>query len=134
MKPDSGACLNTLGVAQYRVGEFQAALETLTRSKELNGKDHDGESPTDVAFLAMTLHQLGETDKAHERLLQLRKIMQQPKWSDDQELMGFVEEAEALIEAVRKPEEASTDSNKEPPRAAPPKQPVPAPAPPSNKN
>jgi WD40 repeat protein/serine/threonine protein kinase len=99
MEPDSGNLLNTLGVTHYRVGDHKEALKTLTRSEQLNRERSGGESPHDIVFLAMTHHQLGDTDKARERLLQLRNVIQQPNWADDAELQSFLQEAEALIEA-----------------------------------
>src|SRR5207302_607456 len=36
LEPRIGYYVNTLGVAQYRVGQYQQALETLTKSDELN--------------------------------------------------------------------------------------------------
>jgi hypothetical protein len=48
--PDNGNFLNTLGLAQYRTGQYRQALDTLTRSTTLNG----GRQPADLAFLAMT--------------------------------------------------------------------------------
>src|SRR5262249_25722503 len=36
IEPDNGLYVTTLGVALYRLGQFRAALETLTRSEKLN--------------------------------------------------------------------------------------------------
>ena len=104
--------LNTLGVAQYRSADYKEALKTLTRSEKLNSKlkSYDGESPHDIAFLAMTLQRLGDTDKAKARLLQLRNIAQKPKWVENEELQSFVQEAENLIEYHSTPNSESTQS------------------------
>src|SRR5262249_32912321 len=56
LAPDNGHYLNTLGVAQYRVGNYEKALETLTRSEKLNATAERGPLPEDLAFLAMTQH------------------------------------------------------------------------------
>ena len=61
--------LNTLGVAQYRVGEYEEALNTLRQSDRLNGG-----IPEDLAFIAMSLHQLDEKEQAEMRA----KIEQDP--------------------------------------------------------
>ena len=122
MKPDSGGLLNTLGLAQYRVGDYQAALKTLTRSVQLNRKQFGSELPYDIVFLAMTHQQLGDTDKARERLVQLRKVIQQPKWVGDSDLQSFVKEAETLIDSRSKPDTGSS-------QVTPPKQPGPPPPP-----
>ncbi len=50
--PKAAAYLNTLGVAQYRVGNYRAAVETLG-SSAINAADPRGSVPADLAFLAM---------------------------------------------------------------------------------
>ena len=60
--PDVGYYVNTLGVAQYRVGNYEDALVTLARSDTINGG-----IPSDVAFIAMAHHHLGHADEARAR-------------------------------------------------------------------
>jgi Flp pilus assembly protein TadD len=55
--------LNTLGVAQYRVGQYQTALDTLLRADKMNQG-----IPEDVAFLAMAHHRLGHKEQAQAAL------------------------------------------------------------------
>jgi hypothetical protein len=97
LAPGNGMILNTLGVAQYRVGRYDDALATLTKSEKLNATK-EGSQPTDLAFLAMTQHQLGKKDEAKAALLRLRENMKQPRWADDGEAKVFLLEAEELIE------------------------------------
>jgi tetratricopeptide (TPR) repeat protein len=96
-----GPQLNTLGVAQYRLGEYQKAVETLARSEKLNAEtdlvDH-GSNPSDLAFLAMTYHQLGQIDKARDSLNRLRERMKQPQWATNDESRSFLREAEELLQ------------------------------------
>ena len=118
--PESLYYLNTLGVAQYRVGEYANALATFTQSLELNREldrvQDDIALPanfafrlpfdpyklvqtTDVAFLAMAQHKLGQTAEAKARLAELRKLMKDRRFlKNNAELQGFLKEAEALIE------------------------------------
>lgn len=96
LQPDDGNALNTLGVAQYRVGEFETALATLTRSLKLNTVDGVPQ-PTDLAFLAMTHHALGNAAEAKSLLDELRELAIQPKWKDDVDMQGFLREAEQLF-------------------------------------
>ena len=77
--------------------------------------DGTGVYPHVIVFLAMTRHQLGDTDKAKERLQQLRNINPQRSWADT-EMSRIVKEAEALIETDSKPDAES-------PQVTPPKQP-----------
>jgi eukaryotic-like serine/threonine-protein kinase len=96
LQPDDANALNTLGVAQYRVGQFEAALATLIRSLMLNTTDGAAHS-ADLAFLAMTHHALGNTEQAKPLLDQLRELTKQPKWKDDAETQAFLREAEERI-------------------------------------
>lgn len=72
--PKDGSYLNTLGVAQYRLGRYNDALATLTRSNALNG----GRDPWDLAFLAMAQHRLGRTEEVRRTLSELRDVMKTP--------------------------------------------------------
>jgi tetratricopeptide (TPR) repeat protein len=98
LAPDDGLILNTLGVAQYRTGRYADALATLTRSDKLNAARPEGTQPADLAFLALTQHQLGRKDAAHATLARLREVVKKPQWANNAEAQGFLREAEELIE------------------------------------
>jgi Flp pilus assembly protein TadD len=104
LAPDDGPILNTLGVAQYRIGKYAEAVATLFRSDELNSKSNDGSEPADIAFLAIAHFQLGHTDRAHKLLEQLRQLMQTDKWKGNAECQGFFAEAVQII--IRTPAHA----------------------------
>jgi WD40 repeat protein len=76
--PDDGVHLGTLGVAQFRVGQYRAAAATLARAHQLNAQTFMGYNPTDLAFLALAQHRLGETEKARATLRRLRETMKRP--------------------------------------------------------
>jgi tetratricopeptide (TPR) repeat protein len=96
---DDGFILNTLGVAQYRAGEYEQAIQTLTRSLDLNAKANGGTPhPADVAFLAIAQHQLGRTDEARRLLGELRELAMLPVLAGNAEAQSFLREAEQLIE------------------------------------
>jgi len=61
-KAEAWEIWNTLGVAQYRAGDFTGAIESLRKSLEL-GKGGDG---SDYCFLAMANWKLGDKAKASE--------------------------------------------------------------------
>jgi uncharacterized protein HemY len=92
--PDDGQIVNTLGVAQYRVGLYREALATLTRSNTLNG----GRESFDLAFLAMAQQRLGQVEQARRTLAQLRAAVKAPSGISDPEGAAFLREAEVLIE------------------------------------
>jgi tetratricopeptide (TPR) repeat protein len=96
--PDNAWIENTLGVAQYRVGQYAEAKATLARTTEANADPQKGPIPADVAFLAMACQQLGEKEQAREHLAKLRvqvKAFASPENED------FLHEAEALIEPAK---------------------------------
>jgi hypothetical protein len=96
---DDGLILTTLGVAQYRMGRYAEALDTLTMSesrKRLNFM-RGGIQPADLAFLALVQHQFGKKDEAKATLGRLREVMKQPQWTNNPEAQGFLREAEELI-------------------------------------
>jgi WD40 repeat protein/serine/threonine protein kinase len=95
--PGIGFTYNTLGIAQYRMGRYADALATLRKSEKLNATK-DGSKPADLAFLAMSEHQLGKGDEAKATLARLREVMKQPFWAGYAEAQGFLREAEELIE------------------------------------
>jgi hypothetical protein len=103
LEPGKGACLTTLGAAQYRVGQYQAALATLTRADQLNAAS--GEStPADLAFLAMTQYRLGQKVQASALLARLRTILKNPNvidWTKDDEAQDFLREAEEVVQAKK---------------------------------
>jgi Flp pilus assembly protein TadD len=101
LKADDWACLNTLGVALYRNGRFQEAMDALLRSDHIYSVTKKGHRPTDLAFLAMAQFQLGRKEKARALLNELRLLMKQPQWSGDEDELAFLREAHDLIEGKR---------------------------------
>jgi tetratricopeptide (TPR) repeat protein len=97
LAPKDSNLLITLGVAQYRAQRYADALATLTESEKLNASK-EGSLPTDLAFLAMTQHQLGKKNEAKATLGRLRTVMKRPNRTPDAESLGFVREAEERIE------------------------------------
>jgi tetratricopeptide (TPR) repeat protein len=102
--PQNGTYLNTLGVAQYRAGQYRAALVTLTRSDQLNSQTLGSSIPEDLAFLAMTHFRLGDIEKADAAFVRLREAIdlmhrvKKPGWVVSAAYaQGFLGEAESLI-------------------------------------
>jgi eukaryotic-like serine/threonine-protein kinase len=62
LQPADGSGWNTLGAAQYRAGDWQAAVEALTKSMELRS----GGDAEDWYFLAMAHRRLGHVDDARK--------------------------------------------------------------------
>lgn len=95
--PDSATYRNTLGIALYRLENYQEALGELTRADKTFAEIEEMRHPRDVAFLAMTHAKLDHLREARKELGKLKTLMQDQRWANDAELIGFVREAEGLI-------------------------------------
>lgn len=91
--PTTAAYLNTLGVAQYRVGEWQAAIETLQKAEAALP---DVDFGYNALVIAMAHWQLGRHDEARN-WLQQAVDWQEKKKNTDKELRRFRTEAEGLM-------------------------------------
>jgi eukaryotic-like serine/threonine-protein kinase len=99
LEPEAGSSLTSLGVAYYRVGSYEKALETFLRSKQINDSIF-----RDLAFLAMTQQRLGRAKEAQAELQHLRELMKMDsRWMQDDEAQGFLREAEALLAKPKTP-------------------------------
>src|SRR5262245_12843277 len=90
-EPENTASLTTLGIAQHRLGQDNDALTTLLRAEKLNG-----DSPGEVAFLAMTYQRLGQGDNAQACMARMRQCVAQARWAADAEAAAFLQEAEEV--------------------------------------
>src|SRR5882757_1697929 len=92
LTPKHGSNWNTLGVAQYRAGDWKAAVAALTKSMELR----KGGDSTDWFFLAMAHWQLGDKEEARKWYDRAAAWMDknQPK---NEELRRFRAEAAELL-------------------------------------
>jgi WD40 repeat protein/Tfp pilus assembly protein PilF len=95
---NKSCCLNTLGVALYRTGQYADAIPVLERSL----REQRGQADAfDLFFLAMCHHRLGDADKAKKcygracRWLQEHKSKLAPGWRE--ELTAFQDEAETVL-------------------------------------
>ena len=93
LDPDcANVALNTLGVAYYRAGNWQAAIEWLESSM----KFRKGGDSRDWFFLAMAQEQLGSHNEARKWFDQAVAWMEKRAPLDEQ-LLGFRHEAEELL-------------------------------------
>jgi len=98
--PSSASYWELLGIAQYRLGEFSAAISALTKADELGG----GEQVVGWLFLAMARWQSGDQQAARELLSRANAWIAKYR-STDSELTRFHAEAIELIDG-----EANTQS------------------------
>jgi tetratricopeptide (TPR) repeat protein len=103
LEPENGDFVNTLGVAFYRLGNYEKALVVLARSDQINSLRDQGSGPADLAFLALTHLQLGHAKEAQAKLQLLRERMKDQRWAQDAEAQGLLREAEELLAKSKAP-------------------------------
>jgi tetratricopeptide (TPR) repeat protein len=103
LEPENGGLLNTLGVACYRAGNYEKALDVLSRSDRINALRDKGSVPADLAFIAMAHQQLGHAKEAEAELQLWRERMKDPRWAQDAQAPGFLREAEELLVRPKPP-------------------------------
>jgi tetratricopeptide (TPR) repeat protein len=103
LEPNTPFILTALGVARYRVGAYEDALEVLKRSEKIIadfvvfGEPILEPDPTNAAFIAMALHQLGRDEDAQAALDRLRGLCKDEQFAEDKEAQAFLREAEKLF-------------------------------------
>jgi tetratricopeptide (TPR) repeat protein len=90
--PQDSACLNTLGIAQYRAGNWKNAAKTLEDATQLPA----GGSGSGLIVLAMADWKLGKETDARKSYDQARAWLQANK-SDDADVKLLLAEAEKLF-------------------------------------
>jgi tetratricopeptide (TPR) repeat protein/serine/threonine protein kinase len=96
LAPRHGPSLRTLGVAQYRAGDWQAAVKTLEQSLQLQG-----DNSWDFFFLSMAHWQLGDKTEARKWYDKALAWMEKNQ-PQNEELRRFRAEAEELLQIERK--------------------------------
>ena len=96
--PESWECCNTLGMANYRAGDWKAAVVALEKSLELRADD----DPSIWFFLTMAHWKKGEKDHARKWYDKAVNWMEE-KRSQDDELRRFRDEAAALLGVTEHP-------------------------------
>jgi tetratricopeptide (TPR) repeat protein len=89
----NGGHWNTLGVAQYRAGNWPEAIDALQKSNQILKGSHYS---FNAFFLAMAHRQLGNQEKAQQFYQQAVTWMQK-NMQDNEELIRFRKETEKLL-------------------------------------
>jgi eukaryotic-like serine/threonine-protein kinase len=97
LAPYLGAYQTTLGMAQYRVGKYREAVETLIGADRRNATAARGSLAPDLAFLAMAQHGLGDKERAQATLARLRTCLELPNRANDEDAKALLGEAERVI-------------------------------------
>ena len=112
--PKAGHVWNTLGLADYRTGAWDEAIEALSRSVELTS----GGLPADWFFLAMAWWQKGDKEKARSWYEKAVQGMEKNK-SQDEDLSRFRAEAAALLGVTEDPQSTGKKEENTPQRTKP---------------
>ena len=97
LSPGQGVFINTLGVAQYRAGQYAEAITTLERSLAAGAGQADA---YDLFFLAMAHHHLRHREEArgcYERAVHWLRERKSLPAEYSQELVAFRAEAQAVL-------------------------------------
>jgi WD40 repeat protein/tRNA A-37 threonylcarbamoyl transferase component Bud32 len=103
LRPDVCTGFHTRAKAQYRLGRYEQALQSLARIKEIHARNKNDLDPHDLAFLAMAQYQLGDKEQAQATLARLHGLVKGPGWARNLVVEGFVREAEALVQGQGTP-------------------------------
>jgi tetratricopeptide (TPR) repeat protein len=109
LEPKTGTYWNTLGVAQYRAGDWEAAIEALEKSMELSSNQNES---FDTIFLAMAHWQMGNKDEARKWYDRGVEWMEK-NWPDNEELRRFRAEAAELLGIDASPPEEKEEPSTE---------------------
>ncbi|MEM6472818.1 MAG: protein kinase [Planctomycetota bacterium] len=95
-----GIYFNTLGGAQYRMGNYRESIEACLKSIELTPQEIGlpGPHPSDLSFTAMSHFRLGEKERANEYRAQLDRAMQSEAFQHDDKSLAFLAEVKALFD------------------------------------
>ena len=98
LEPNDRIILAKLGVAQYRVGAYQDALDTLTRAEKM-WENINQPIFAKFAFIAkaMASHKLGQYEHAEVALGRLRDLRKDERFAWKKITQAFLEEAEKLL-------------------------------------
>ena len=100
LSPENADFLNTLGMAQYRQGQWQAAVVSLNKAKQLRQERDEG----DWLFLAMAYCRLGDKKNAHACFDRAVEILKRYEWPPAEAVRWRPEAAALLGITLEKPE------------------------------
>jgi WD40 repeat protein/serine/threonine protein kinase len=105
LRPNRAESWLLLGIAQYRVGDYAKAAQTLEHPRQSEQEMEKFNGARQLAFLAMAQHHLGKREEAQGNFARLADLMQGP-FPGGQEVIaeGFYREAQSLLaEKPRQP-------------------------------
>jgi tetratricopeptide (TPR) repeat protein len=101
--PYEPAYQTTLGMALYRVGQYDEATRAFSRADQVRNPPDERTRVIRLAFRAMSEYRAGRLERARADLDDLTNRLRTAEWGHDPELDGFLHEAGGLIVAVTSP-------------------------------
>ena len=103
-RPDNENFINTFGVLQYRLGQYESAIETLLRAREkyIEVRGHD--VVADLTFLALAHHDLNQPDEAQKYYDELQEVIAaNEQYRSSSDVQKHLAEADAVFnpDAIR---------------------------------
>jgi WD40 repeat protein len=95
LRPRDPACVHSLGLAHYRMRQYDQAATLFRRSAALSDNN-----PKDLAFLAIAEHRRGHSTEARAVLDRLRTAVRSPQFSADPQNHQLLKNAQDLIEGA----------------------------------
>jgi tetratricopeptide (TPR) repeat protein len=87
--------LGSLGMERYKAGAYEEALAMLKRVDDYRRTEiNNGSRPSDIAYIAMSLHQLGHNQEAKASIAQLRQMFEDNQDAPEEH---YLYEAEKLF-------------------------------------
>jgi WD40 repeat protein/serine/threonine protein kinase len=97
LEPNNSSVLNTLGIAQYRVGAFDKAIDSLVEAKNIRVANNTIADPANLAFLAMSYFKLGQMNNARVNIEHLRNLFEKGQYGNNYMARSVLIEAEELL-------------------------------------
>ncbi len=97
LEPNNPSTLITLGIAQYRVGAYEDALEKLRNAEKMRADTGREDDPVSVAFMAMAYNRLGRAEEAEFTLDRLRSLFEKGQYDNDLRARDSLTEVERLF-------------------------------------
>jgi len=97
LEPDSWFILNTLGVAQYRVGSYVQALGTLNDAAKIRASHYPEPDHANLAFTAMALYHLDRLEEAQTYIEKLQRLFKEKETKDEKKWYPYLFEAEKIL-------------------------------------
>jgi WD40 repeat protein len=100
LAPGTESYRTVVGAAQYRLGKYGQAAETLEQAIQFKVSDLETSDPLRLTFLVMAEYKLGHADQGHKNLERLREAAKHERWKKDLDVQSMLSECEMLVQGA----------------------------------